>query len=307
MTQVPRNPLRSLLIPALAFCLLVNAGAAPNGGEPGRIRFEPVGLIGAAGLRECSGLVASRTQPGVLWAHNDSGSPAEVYALSATGEHLATVPVPRALNRDWEDIAADDQGFLYLGDIGDNRGSKPLHTIYRIREPDISQLPINQADVEQRYVYTYDGEHLPDAEALFIHDGRIHILTKTLFGAPVLYRLEEAEGQFVRLMEARSRGSDLAMNAVPVTTLPVRMATGADTSLDGRKLAICSYGQAWVFELSEGGGLATLLRPRRIAYPGGHQIESITFDGDDLLLAAESRRMWRITAAQIEAETRFSD
>lgn len=296
---------------AVLVVLLTAAIGAAGAREPdsGKIPFEPVARLAVPALRECSGLVASRTQPGVFWAHNDSGSKAEIYAVSATGEHLATVVIPRALNRDWEDIAADDRGFLYIGDIGDNRGTKPLHTIYQIREPDLSQRPlVGEAGVERRYVFTYDGDTRYDAESLFFHQGRIHLITKTLISRPAVFRLEEAEGQFVRLMEARSRGSDLAMNAVHVCDLPVRMATGAGMSPDGGRLAISSYGQSWVFTLPPDGDLMMLhrVRPLRISYPGGHQMEAITFDGEDLLLAAESRRMWRVTKAQLENEQRFS-
>jgi hypothetical protein len=39
-------------------------------------------------------------------------------------------------NIDWEDIAIDDHGHLYLGDIGDNTGLLPVRAIYRIDEPD---------------------------------------------------------------------------------------------------------------------------------------------------------------------------
>ena len=36
---------------------------------------------------------------------------------------------------DWEDIAADDEGHLYVGDIGNNGGLLAIRAIYRIDEP----------------------------------------------------------------------------------------------------------------------------------------------------------------------------
>ena len=39
-------------------------------------------------------------------------------------------------NVDWEDIAIDDNGRLYLGDIGNNGNRLPLRAIYRLDEPD---------------------------------------------------------------------------------------------------------------------------------------------------------------------------
>ena len=41
-------------------------------------------------------------------------------------------------NLDWEDIAIDDQGHLYLGDIGNNARLLRVRTIYQLDEPDPS-------------------------------------------------------------------------------------------------------------------------------------------------------------------------
>src|SRR5262249_47249846 len=39
-------------------------------------------------------------------------------------------------NIDWEDIATDDAGHLYIGEIGNNDNRLPLRAIYRLDEPD---------------------------------------------------------------------------------------------------------------------------------------------------------------------------
>ena len=46
-------------------------------------------------LRESSGLAVSRTQPGVLWSHNDSGDAPTLYAIDLKGRLLAKVAVDR--------------------------------------------------------------------------------------------------------------------------------------------------------------------------------------------------------------------
>src|SRR5438309_1605081 len=61
------------------------------------------GIVNIAGLTEASGVAASRNNPGVLWTHNDSGHPAQIYALDTQGRLLGTYAVPG--NTDNEDIA----------------------------------------------------------------------------------------------------------------------------------------------------------------------------------------------------------
>src|SRR5206468_8997829 len=86
-------------------------------------------------IREVSGIVASRRHPGVFWVHNDSGNAAALFAVRRDGSLVREYAV-KAPSLDWEDIAVDDAGHLYLGDIGNNAGLLPIRTIYEIDEPD---------------------------------------------------------------------------------------------------------------------------------------------------------------------------
>src|SRR5436309_124045 len=108
------------------------AGQAPL---CGRLRARVTGHVADGAATELSGLVLSRTQPGVLWTHNDSGDRARVFAVTPAGRVLADLDVPAAHNVDWEDIAlgpgatpAGPSGrgaALYLADIGDNAAQRP--------------------------------------------------------------------------------------------------------------------------------------------------------------------------------------
>ena len=71
----------------------------------GKLRAAVTGTVQTAEAPELSGLVLSRSQPGVLWAHNDSGDRARVFALRPNGSVLADLDVPGAEAVDWEDIA----------------------------------------------------------------------------------------------------------------------------------------------------------------------------------------------------------
>ena len=66
-----------------------------------------IGQLQSPELEELSGLAASRQHADVLWAHNDSGDTARIFAIDLTGALRATVDVDVAKAIDWEDIAAD--------------------------------------------------------------------------------------------------------------------------------------------------------------------------------------------------------
>ncbi|HVR21661.1 MAG TPA: hypothetical protein VMS65_18225, partial [Polyangiaceae bacterium] len=71
-----------------------SAGAheCPSTSEPASL-----GRLAVTGLSEASGIAASRMSAGVLFTHNDSGHPAEVYAVTEDGAHVATLAFTGAL------------------------------------------------------------------------------------------------------------------------------------------------------------------------------------------------------------------
>jgi hypothetical protein len=71
-----------------------------------------------------------------FWAHNDSGNPAALYAITREGELIREYAVDGAPNVDWEDLATDDAGHLYVADVGNNGGQRKEVHVYRIDEPD---------------------------------------------------------------------------------------------------------------------------------------------------------------------------
>ena len=88
--------------------------------------LQPLGRLSDPAIREASGIVKSRKHPGRLLGPQRLGQPPgplrgpprRPLAARRTGS-------PRP-NVDWEDIATDDAGHLYIGDIGNNGGLLPL-------------------------------------------------------------------------------------------------------------------------------------------------------------------------------------
>lgn len=142
-------------------------------------------------LKELSGLAASHTRPGILYAHNDSGDRARFFALDVHGAKLAEYRFDGVRALDWEDMAVGpcpSGTCVFLGDIGDNGFDHTTYDIYRTPEPgpDGGALPF------ERIVFRYpDGPH--NSETLLVHPstGDMYIVTKG--GNPNgVYRLPSA-------------------------------------------------------------------------------------------------------------------
>jgi hypothetical protein len=223
-------------------------------------------------LRESSGLAVSRRTPGLLWSHNDSGNAAVLFALDTAGAMRARIRVP-IRPRDWEDVSAAPcpaGDCLYLADIGDNKLTRRQVQIYRIPEP-----AAGDADTAPPEIFnaTYpDGPH--DAEALFVVDADVFIVTKDRLGA--VYRAAMAP----------SGRRDLTLQRV--MQLGLAAVTDAETSRDGTLVVVRTPREAVLYrtaDLIRGTNSPHLRIPLDgLREPQG---EGVALDGNVLYLASE--------------------
>lgn len=237
-------------------------------------------------LVELSGLAASRTHSSVLWASNDSGDSARIFALDPAGAAIATIAVTGAEARDWEDIAAGDDA-LYIGDIGDNFAQRPSVTIYRVDEPD----PAAGTDVEATAIeLTYpDGPH--DAEALMV-DGpsrNLVIVTKELSGT---------SGVYVAPLDTPGRLELIASLDLGVGQL----VTGGDISAGGMAIALRTYGKLFLWTRAEGESLAGAFGGAPCEAPVAREAqgEAVAFVGRGYVTISEGEGapIWTVSASE---------
>jgi hypothetical protein len=273
---------------ALLTGLFLPAGDGPGATE---VRPRALGRLEHPAIREASGIVASRRFPGIFWVHNDSGNPPVLFAVRRDGS-LVREYVVAAPNVDWEDIAADASGHLYIGEIGNNEGRLPLRAVYRLDEPD-PFAPDGDGAAERRVLkttaatfYKFPPGGRFDAEGLVVEpDGRRGlVIAKTFDGRDAeVYALQfDPPAPLLRPALPEKVGTLRGFND-PVT--------GASLSPGGR-LAACSYGSLGVFERDAAGGWRPIARRR---FRLDDEIEAVAWDGDDLILAGERRGVWRVT------------
>jgi hypothetical protein len=185
-----------LILPSLLGLALAVMTVYANSGSDDRsqlataasISCQDEPLVGQLGeLPESSGLAASTRTPNLFWSHNDSGD-ALIYAIRADGTLAGRVRVAGASVIDWEAVtvgACGENQCLYVGDIGDNNLKRSQITIYRTREP----LPVDGSTPPAEVIQARYPDGPQDAEALFVAEGSLFIVTKGE-GAPVrVYRL----------------------------------------------------------------------------------------------------------------------
>ncbi|MGI9649009.1 MAG: hypothetical protein ACR2OI_10860 [Acidimicrobiia bacterium] len=239
--------------------------------------WEPqqTGNVDSDELDEISGAAVSRDHADVIWVHNDSGNDAEVFAIDATGTELGRVSLPDLSARDWEDMALGpgpdpDRDYLYLADIGDNRGTRDEVSIHRIPEPDPD---IDAAPGGETLLVTYPAGPT-EAETLLVDpvSGDMLIVGKAISGQTPVHEIPGTVDW--SLPHEASYLGEIGLGTFAV-------ATGGDVGVN--VILIRTYDEVFMWERRPGEGLAAgLSSPRcRVASVNETQGEAIALTPDE--------------------------
>lgn len=152
-------------------------------------------------IAETSGLVFFDNR---LITHNDSGGMNALYEINAgSGGINRVVTIQNAVNRDWEDICADDE-YIYIGDFGNNNGNRTNLRIYKVSKSDyLSADQVSSEVIEFSYQDQNDFTSSPnntnfDAEALISFGSDLYIFTKNwVDGRTNIYKVPKIPGTYV--------------------------------------------------------------------------------------------------------------
>ncbi len=183
-----------------------------------------------AELSEASGLFIAG--PDSLWWHNDSDGKASLFLTDGNGRLIAGVPIPCAINKDWEDLSADWNGRLYIGDFGNNANRRKDLCIY---------IFDSAANTTDSILFSYpDQMEFPpppsraafDMEAFFWWNDTLHLFSKN--------RL--LKGDYItRHYTLPAQPGRYAATLVDSVLLPKRVVTAAAIRPDGGQVALLSY------------------------------------------------------------------
>lgn len=270
-----------------AILCLLSACRAQSGdpGGSGKLVAPGVTQIGRIihpHLTESSGVVVSRKNPALLWTHTDGGGKKQVlYGMTRSGRALAEYRVTGALLDDWEDIAIDDAGHLFLADIGNNDRARTQVAVYQVDEPDPKKSSAGLVAVTRGWQLKYPGKPF-NCEALFIWRDYGYVVSKVF---------DDQRAELFRFP---------LTNAAPVLTLELlgelkinSPVTGADISRDGKLLGLVAKNGAYVYRVN--GDPERALRGRPYHTRLDEHIEGCTFVPEGLLATAESRGIYLFT------------
>ena len=133
-------------------------------------------------LNENSGLIYFN---GHLWTINDGGNPSFIYQLDTLGNLIREISIANAQNIDWEAISQNST-HVFIGDFGNNSGSRQNLCIYSINKLEIQDTLITEINAEKRY-FNYEDQtefiwstngHNYDCEAFISLEDSLYLFSK---------------------------------------------------------------------------------------------------------------------------------
>lgn len=237
-------------------------------------------------LREVSGMQKVQ-KSNSFYVIEDSGNESLVYEVGFEGEQKAALGI-NAENTDWEDLASDSVGNLYLGDFGNNDNERKDLCIYKIN-PTVKNDAITP-DYKVLFYYPEQTEFPPskkellyDCEAFFERKGFFYLFTKNrskgFDGTALIYKVPNKEGRHAALLLGKYKtGEDYNDSAI----------TGAAISPDGSKFVLLGHSKVWLFEDFKGDDF---LKAKITVLELNHysQKEAVCFKDNSTLLIADEK------------------
>ena len=181
------------------------------------------------------------------WSFNDNSGKERLYQFDQAGTLLKVLKID-AQKIDWEDIAQDEVGNLYIGEFGNNDNTRKDLKIYKLSptyltatdkvKPAIIQFSLEDQD---RFPPAKDQQHF-DIEGMFALDNHLYLFTKDrsepFRGKTKLYQLSNQPGTHTAIfLDEFSTDNPKAKGAI----------TAADISPSKNKIALLSNEVIWIF------------------------------------------------------------
>jgi len=241
-----------------------------------------VGVV-AKKLREASGLVASKSNPGYLWTLNDGGNASAIYLMNDKAEVVMTCNLKNIINRDWEDILIgpgpkQDMSYIYVAEIGDNEAIYPFKMLYRFEEPVLTNKKIEIEKIDTLVIDFPGGPR--DTEAMMVDPA-----TQDFY---IISKREHS----VRLYEIDFPFESDTVKVEEIGTLPFNNIVAANISSDGKEILLKNYREIYYWKRLDHESIAEALKrnPIQLDYNPEPQGESIAWnlDGSGFYTLSES-------------------
>jgi len=133
----------------------------------------------------------------LIWVIEDAGNKNVLSGLNTNGKIVKEIKITNAKNTDWEELASDSLGNIYIGDFGNNSKNRNSFRILKVEDPEESAAEISSKHIN----FTLPEDiKTQDFEAFFLMRGFFYIFSKSkkhgkLFRVP--NRIGDHEAVFI--------------------------------------------------------------------------------------------------------------
>lgn len=226
-------------------------------------------------VKESSGLIKV---DGRLWTMNDSGGRAELYQIDEqNGRVLKRVKIINAHNRDWEALTFDDN-YIYIGDVGNNRGYRRDLRIYKIPRGALKNQKSIRAEVinfnysdQKDFTKKASRQTNFDCEAMVAYHGKLYLFSKDWGDNRTrLYELSTSVGKQIAKYKSSFNINGLVTDASINRELDILLLSTYSSILTA---------DIWAFSNFKGENFFNGDKKKLNIKPTTAQIEGITFIG----------------------------
>ena len=169
----------------------------------------------------------------VFITHNDSGGKPSLYFFNLNGEIIDSIKLDeesfwQIYNIDWEDVTADEN-YIFIADTGNNFGNRDNLNIIKVKTNDFSIDDKIDVAYKDQETFIPRPKHKYDAEALFLIEDKIAMLSKDRSNLFTDLYLIDKESSSIQVLESK------------VTYDVNSLITGGDYNEELRLLALVSY------------------------------------------------------------------
>ena len=234
-------------------------------------------------INESSGIEALKIG-GEYLTHNDAGNRPYLYKINHKAEIVDVIKL-KLPNVDWEDLAHDKKGNIYIADTGNNNNRRKELAIYKVnlKHPDKPQAI--------RFTYEDQKEYPPkpedrnfDCEAVFWHQGSLYLVSKDRGRETTakVYHLPDKPGEYVAKLIGKH---DLNT-----------MVTGATISPDGNTVVLLSEGRLHLFTGYPSAAKFYKGKYKQLRLKDAGQTEGVAFEENkSLIITSEGGNLYRYT------------
>ncbi|WP_255474181.1 hypothetical protein [Pontibacter qinzhouensis] len=234
-------------------------------------------------VSESSGIEVLPNGSGYL-THNDAGNKPYLYQLDKSGKLTKTIKLGLP-NVDWEDLARDDKGNIYIADTGNNKNKRKELAIYKVNPKDYTKAEAIRFSYEDQKDFPPAKQDMNfDCEAIFWHGGNLYLISK-----------DRGQKQTAKIYRVTAKAGKQQAKLIGSHKIPAAI-TGAAISPSGKEVVLISKEKLHIFQQVKNPEKFYDGKYKEVSLRGAGQTEAVAFETDKMLvITSEGGNLYKYT------------